>query len=76
MNNGALPGDRKTATVISIHKVGERSLVTKYRPVSLTSAVCKHMEQAIASYLRQVWGKNNWLYEGQHGIRSGYSCEI
>jgi hypothetical protein len=26
-------------------------------------------------YLRQVWDKNDWLYEGQHGFRAGYSCE-
>ena len=26
-------------------------------------------------YLRQVWGMNKWLYKGQHGIRTGYSCE-
>ena len=33
------------------------------------------MENVIASYTRQVWDKNDWLYEGQHGFRSGYSCE-
>jgi hypothetical protein len=33
------------------------------------------MEHVIASYLRQVWDKNKWLYEGQHGFRPGYSCE-
>ena len=33
------------------------------------------MEHVIASYLRQVWAKNDWLYEGQHGFRPGYSCE-
>jgi hypothetical protein len=33
------------------------------------------MEHVIAAYLRQVWEKNNWLYEGQHGFRLGYSCE-
>ena len=26
--------------------------------------------------LRQIWDKNKWLYEGQHGFRPGYSCEI
>ena len=26
-------------------------------------------------YLRQVWVKNDWLYEGQHGFRRRYSCE-
>jgi len=33
------------------------------------------MEQVIASYLWQVWAKNDWLYEGQHGFKPGYSCE-
>jgi hypothetical protein len=22
-----------------------------------------------------VWDKSDWLYEGQHGFRPGYSCE-
>jgi hypothetical protein len=33
------------------------------------------MVHVIASYLRQVWVKKNWFYEGQHGFRPGYSCE-
>jgi len=33
------------------------------------------MEHVIASYLRQLWDKNDWLYEGQHGFRPGYSRE-
>ena len=24
----------------------------------------------------QVWDKNDWLYEGEHGFRLGYSREI
>jgi len=76
MNNGTLPGDWKKATVFPIHKGSCRSLVTDYRPVSLTSVVWKQMEHVIASYLRQVWDKYDWLYVGQHGFRPGYSCEI
>ena len=59
MNNGTLPEDWKRATVVPIHKGGDRSLVTNYRPIRLTSVVCKQMEHALASYLRQVWEKNN-----------------
>jgi len=71
MTNGTLPGDWKRATVIPIHKGGDRSLVTNYRPVSLTSVDFKQVEHVIASYLRHVWDKNDWLYEGQHGFRPG-----
>jgi hypothetical protein len=52
--------------VIPIHKEGDGSLITNYRPVNLTSIICKQMEHAIASYLRQVWDKNGWLYEDEH----------
>ena len=48
MNNGTLPGDWKRATVFPIHKEGNPSLVTNYRPVSLTSVFCKQMEHVIA----------------------------
>ena len=37
--------------------------------------VCKQLETVIAGYLRRVWDKNDWLYEGQHGFGPGYSCE-
>jgi len=61
--------------VVPIHKRGDRSLITNYRPVNLTSVVCKQIEHVVASYLRQIWDKNKWLYEGQHGFKGGYSCE-
>ena len=75
ITNGTLPADWKRAIVVPVHERGDRSLVTNYRPVSLTSVVCKQMEHVIASYLRQVCDKNDWLYKGQHGFRPGYSCE-
>jgi len=61
--------------VAPIYKGGDRSAVTNYRPISLTSVVCKQMEHVIAGYLRKVWDKNDWLYEGEQGFRPGYSCE-
>jgi len=33
------------------------------------------MEHVIAGYMRQVWENSDWIYEGQYGFRSGYSCE-
>ena len=75
INNGTIPGYWKSVVVVPVYKGGDRSFVQNYRPVSLTSAVCKEMEHFIASYIRQVWDNCDWLYEGQHGFRSGYSCE-
>jgi len=75
INNAPIPSGWKRTIVIFIYKGRDRAVVTNYRPVSLTSMVCKQMEYVTAGYLRQVWDTNNWLYEGQHGFRSGYSCE-
>jgi hypothetical protein len=75
INNAAIPSDWKRATVVPIYKGGDRSLVTNYRPVSLTMVVCKQKEHITVLYLRQVWDRYDWLYEGQHGIRPRYSCE-
>ena len=52
-----------------------RSALSNYRPISLISVVRSHLENIIAGYLRHIWDKNNWLYEGQRGFRPGYSCE-
>jgi hypothetical protein len=48
MNNNAIPRDWKKAIVVSIYKRGDRSVVGNYRPVTLTSVICKQMEHSIA----------------------------
>ena len=75
INNGTIAVDWKKAIVVPIHKGGDRSLVHNYRPVSLTSVVCKQTEHVIAGYIRQVWEGRDWLYEEQHGFRPAHSCE-
>jgi hypothetical protein len=74
INNGTIPRDWKKAIVVPIHKGGDRLAIKNYRPVSLTSVVCKQMEHVIAGYIRQMWEDMDWLYKGQHGFRLGYSC--
>jgi hypothetical protein len=37
LNNASIPSDWKIATVVCIYKGGDRSAVSKYRPISLTS---------------------------------------
>jgi hypothetical protein len=33
------------------------------------------MENVIASYLKEIWGKKDWIFEVQHGFQPGFSCE-
>jgi len=44
MDNEQGPGDWKEANVIPIFKGGNRNTATNYRPVSLTSQICKVFE--------------------------------
>ena len=61
MKSNAILDDWKKAIVVPIYKGGDRSVVGKYRPVSLISVVCKQMEHVVAGYLREVWEKSGWL---------------
>jgi hypothetical protein len=64
ISNAAISSDWKRAMVVPTYKGGNRSVVTKYRPVSLTLLICKQMQYVIAGYLRQVWDTSKSLYEG------------
>jgi len=61
MNNNAVSGDWKKAIEVPIYKGGDRSVVGKYRPVILTSVVCKQTEHVLAGYLKEVLEKSGWL---------------
>ena len=44
---GIIPNDWKTAEVVALFKKGSRSEPSNYRPVSLTSVICKVLESLI-----------------------------
>jgi hypothetical protein len=75
VNNVAIRSDWKKAIAVPINKAGDRWQVSNYRPVSLTSVVCKQMEYVISLYLKKIWDEKD-LFAGQHGFRPGYSCEV
>ena len=41
LNQGIIPDDWKRASVVPVYKKRDRSLPENYRPISLTSVVCK-----------------------------------
>lgn len=50
-------------------------MASNYRPVSLTSILCKQMEHIIVSQMNSFLNSHGLLYNRQHGFRSGQSCE-
>ena len=70
--SGKLPDSWKEATVIPVPKPGkDHSNPTNYRPISLTSCLCKTMERMINSRLVWFLETNNFLSKYQSGFRRG-----
>ena len=65
MESGSVPKDWKKANVTAIFKKGEKSLPCNYRPVSLTSQVCKSL---IRNNILEHVRKYNLIRESQHGF--------
>ena len=74
LDSGQVPHDWTKACVTPIFKKGDKSDLINYRPISLTSIVCKVMEHTVASNLSRHFEQNDILYDLQHGFRER-SCE-
>ena len=74
LDEGSLPEDWKIANVTPIFKKGPRSEPGNYRPVSLTSQVCKIMESLIRGNLLRHVENFNLQTEHQHGFTRNKSC--
>jgi hypothetical protein len=72
---GCLPDDWTNANVAPVFKKGDRHLAENYRPVSLTSVVCKLLEHIIYSHLMSHLQTHKILTDLNHGFRSRFSCE-
>ncbi len=68
---GSLPDSWKEATIIPIIKPNkDSSLPASYRPISLTSALCKVMETMVTTRLKFHLERNNKIGITQSGFRN------
>ena len=74
VETGIIPEDWKSANVTAIHKKGSRKEPGNYRPISLTSVVCKTMERLVKGRLITHLEMNNLIGDSQHGFRNKRSC--
>ena len=75
LDSGVLPSTWKDAWVTPIFKKGTRNDPANYRPVSLTSIICKVAEHIICSHVLDHLDEHQILSDANHGFRQGYSCE-
>ncbi|KAK3083079.1 hypothetical protein FSP39_013376 [Pinctada imbricata] len=75
LDTGTVPDDWRKANVVPIYKKGEKHVASNYRPVSLTSIVCKLLEHIIHSTVMGHFEHHRILCDEQHGFRARRSCE-
>ena len=75
ITSGQLPPEWKIATVIPIHKAGDREDPNTYRPVSILPSVAKLVESVVCLQLMSYLLSHNILCDEQHGFRPGRSTE-
>ena len=64
----------KRQTIVPLFKKGNRGLPSNYRPVSLTSHLCKLFERVVRKELVSFLEEQELITPDQHGFRIGRSC--
>ncbi len=70
MKSGTVPSLWKRAFVTPVYKKGPAERAVNYRPVSLTSVVCKVMETLVKQCIMSFLRSNNLISVDQHGFLS------
>ena len=71
---GIVPSQWLKACITAIHKKGAKNLFENYRPISITSIVCKLMESIIRDNVLDHMVNNNLLSKNQHGFVPLRNC--
>ena len=75
IDKGEVPDQWKEAHIVPIHKGGPKSIMANFRPVALTSAICKVLEKIIVAAIMCFLVQNNLVSNQQHGFVRGRSCQ-
>ena len=68
LQEGILPSEWSRACITAIHKKGEKGIADNYRPVSMTSIICKVMESLVRDKLVGHMIDKKLFSEFQHGF--------
>ena len=74
LQTGVVPEDWKIANVTPVFKKGRRSVPENYRPISLTSIVCKILESFVCKAIVSHLSEHKLLRSSQHGFVAHRSC--
>ena len=76
VRTGVLPAAWKKANITAIHKTGSKHVAGIYRPVSLTSIICKVMESIVRDALIKYMKDNLLFTDRRFGFLGGRSTTL
>ena len=68
LKEGVVPFEWKEANIIPLFKKGSRNKSGNYRPVSLTSVICKLLERLVKDHVMDFVVRHKLLNTSQHGF--------
>ena len=74
LQKGIVPFEWKEANIIPLFKKVSRNKSVNYRPVSLTSVICKLLETIIRDHMMDFLIKHKLINPTQHGFLKAKSC--
>ena len=74
LKSGKVPSEWKKANVSAIFKKGSKEMAGNYRPISLTSHVCKVLEALLRDTIVEHLQIHKLINASQHGFVKGRSC--
>ena len=75
LSHGVILKSWKRAAIIPSYKSGDKTVPSNYRPISLTSVICKVLERNIRKQVFSFLEQKGCLNSTQHGFRPGRSCQ-
>ncbi len=75
IDRSEVPKDWHSANIVVVYEKGDKSCTANYRPVSLTSVLCKMLEQIIYLHVMIHWEDYKILVDFQYSFRNKRLCE-
>ena len=74
LRTGTVPSQWKHGNITPIHKGESRHDSCNYRPITITSLLCRTLEKIIKDAVIKHLDDNEYITDAQHGFRSKRSC--
>ena len=74
LSTGELPREWREANITPIFKKGSRVRKSNYRPISLTSVVCKLIESIVRDHIMKFLNIQNLINSAQQGFVPIKAC--